>query len=64
MKPGVSSVSFSSDGLPNSTKIIAEKISTLENLNTIQQDVYSVGGIVEELENIFSTILKKEESIF
>ena len=64
MKPEVSSVSFSSDGLPNSTKIIAEKISTLENLNTIQQDVYSVGGIVEELENIFSTILNKEKSIF
>ena len=64
MKPDLSSVSFSGDGLPNSPKIIADKINNLDDLNTIKQDVYSVGGIVDDLENKFSKILNKEKSIF
>ena len=64
MKPYLSSVSFSGDGLPNSPKIIADKINSLDDLNTIKQDVYSVGGIVDDLENKFSKILNKEKSIF
>ena len=64
MTPDITSVSFSGDGLPNTPKIIADKISSLDNLNAIQQDVYSVGGIVEELEIKFSEILNKEKSIF
>ena len=64
MKPDLCSVSFSGDGLPNSPKIIADKINSLDNLTTIKQDIYSVGGIVDELENKFSKILNKEKSIF
>lgn len=64
MIPNLSSVSFSGDGLPNSTKIIANQISQLNDLDKIEPDVYSVGGIVEILENKFSKILNKDKSIF
>ena len=33
MKPDITSVSFSGDGLPNSPKNIADKINSLDNLN-------------------------------
>ncbi len=64
MIPDQLSVSFSGDGLPNSTKIIAELINQLKDLDKIEPDIYSVGGIVEQLETKFSAILNKEKSIF
>ena len=60
----VNSISFSGDGLPSSSQIIAENYANLPNLAKIEEDIYSVGGAVADLENKFSGILNKEQSIF
>tara|TARA_Y100001936_G_scaffold81273_1_gene79810 strand:- start:2891 stop:3967 length:1077 start_codon:yes stop_codon:yes gene_type:complete len=64
MNINLNSVNFSGDGLPSSSQIIAENYANLPNLGTIEEDMYSVGGVVSDLEKKFSEILNKEQSIF
>ena len=43
------SISFSGEVLPNSPQILADNIKNLPNINDINPDSYSIGGIVEDL---------------
>ena len=60
----MNTVSFSSDGLPNSPQILANNIVNLPDISSIKPDSYSIGGIVQELELKFSQIFNKDKSIF
>lgn len=57
-------VNFCSDGLDLTIMDYSRILSKIAENNHISMDSYSLGGCVEELENISANILKKERAIF
>jgi threonine aldolase len=57
-------IDFIYDGTVLSPKEYADLLMKLANEGKIKPDTYSIGGIVEELENKFATLLGKESAVF
>jgi threonine aldolase len=57
-------VDFLHDGLQLTPKEYGELLMKLADEGKVKPDFYSNGGVVEELENKFATLLGKESSVF
>ena len=55
---------FYGDGTPINNKSYLKRLSSLAESSQIEEDNYSLGGSVSELETFMSTLLGKEESVF
>ena len=64
-EPGESThVKFTSDGLALTPREHAQLLGRLVEERNVAPDSYAIGGVVEELEQTFATLLKKERAIY
>ena len=57
-------VNFTRDGLDLSVYEYADLLTRIESSDQVEPDLYSRGGVVEELENRMAEILGKESAVF
>ncbi len=58
------SINFAADGLGLDSREYTALLAELTAVSQIREDVYSIGGIVEELEHTFAKLLGKQTAVF
>ena len=57
-------VVFRGDGEPKSPKLMIRKLAEIADSVGIEEDSYSLGGVVQEIESRFAELLGKESAVF
>ena len=57
-------VVFRGDGEPKTPELMVRRLAQISETSGIEADNYSLGGVVEEVENRFAAILGKEAAVF